>query len=77
MKSSSTYRERLKKRNDEMERINKLQMKSTSEMDSKKKAKLTLQAEAEKDLQAHVKKQANQARLRILKALVEKRKSKQ
>uniref|UniRef100_K1PWE7 Uncharacterized protein n=1 Tax=Magallana gigas TaxID=29159 RepID=K1PWE7_MAGGI len=38
-------------------------------MDSKKKAKLTLQAEAEKDLQAHVKKQANQARLRILKAL--------
>lgn len=78
MKSSSTYSEGLKKRNhDEMERINKLQEKRTSEMDSKKKAKLTLQAEAEKDLQANVKKQANQARLRILKALVEKRKSKQ
>lgn len=77
MKSSSTYREGLKKRHhDENERINKLQVKSTSEMDSKKNAKLTLQTEAEKDLQAHVKKQANQARLRILKALVEKKKIK-
>lgn len=53
-----------------------MHVKSTSEMDSKKNSKLTLQTEAEKDLQAHVKKQANQARLRILKALVGKKKIK-
>jgi hypothetical protein len=77
MKSSSTYRANLKKRShEEMERTNRLQLKNSSEMVSKKKAKLALQAEAQKDLQIHVKQQAKQAKLRILKALAGKRKLK-
>jgi hypothetical protein len=75
MKSSATYRTNLKKRShEEMERTNRLQVKHTGEMVSKKKAKLALQDEAQRDLQIHVKQQAKQAKLQILKALVEKRK---